>query len=117
MDALSGYQQNLLLCAIYGVRNEFPPVKSKGMRVIQLCKFTDRKVRSLNPTSVFRLPLSNLIMSQPSCFLLLAWHLGTERVLQLNYSDHVRFSALVRGGRKMFSFIHHFSHAYKPDHI
>ncbi|KAG5441400.1 hypothetical protein CSKR_111748, partial [Clonorchis sinensis] len=30
------------------------------------------------------LGLSNLAVSQPSCFLLMAWQLGTERVLQLN---------------------------------
>ncbi|KAG5452513.1 hypothetical protein CSKR_103318 [Clonorchis sinensis] len=50
-------------------------------------EFTDRKVRGSNPTSTSRLPclgLGNLAVSQPSCFLCVAWQLGTERVLQLN---------------------------------
>ncbi|KER33510.1 hypothetical protein T265_00625 [Opisthorchis viverrini] len=37
-------------------------------------EFTDRKVRGLG----------NLAVSQPSCFLRVAWRLGTGRVLQLN---------------------------------
>ncbi|KAG5441675.1 hypothetical protein CSKR_103189 [Clonorchis sinensis] len=48
---------------------------------------TDRKVRGSNPASASRLPLSRLGQpdkSQPSCFLRVAWQLGTERVLQLN---------------------------------
>ncbi|KAG5454113.1 hypothetical protein CSKR_110488 [Clonorchis sinensis] len=50
-------------------------------------KFADRKVRGSNPTSAsdFRcLDLGNLTISQPSCFLLVAWQLSTERVLQPN---------------------------------
>ncbi|KAG5442127.1 hypothetical protein CSKR_111474 [Clonorchis sinensis] len=50
-------------------------------------KFTDRKVPGLNPTSASRLPLSRLgqIGSFPALVLILvAWKLGTERVLQMN---------------------------------
>ncbi|KAG5450905.1 hypothetical protein CSKR_109256, partial [Clonorchis sinensis] len=51
-------------------------------------EFIDRKVRGSNPTSASRLPLclglGNLAVSQPSCFLPVAWQLDTERVLQLN---------------------------------
>ncbi|KAG5446638.1 hypothetical protein CSKR_108294 [Clonorchis sinensis] len=50
-------------------------------------EFTDRKVRGSNPASASRLPLSRLgqpAVAQPSCFLRVAWQLGTERVLQLN---------------------------------
>ncbi|KAG5445458.1 hypothetical protein CSKR_103729, partial [Clonorchis sinensis] len=50
-------------------------------------EFTDRKVRCLNPTSAPRLPrlcLGNLAVSQLSCFILVAWQSGTERVLQLS---------------------------------
>ncbi|KER20302.1 hypothetical protein T265_11111 [Opisthorchis viverrini] len=52
-------------------------------------EFTDRKVRGSNPTSASRLPclgLGNLAVSQLSCFLRLAWRLGTKRVLLLNGS-------------------------------
>ncbi|KAG5441767.1 hypothetical protein CSKR_113455 [Clonorchis sinensis] len=51
-------------------------------------EFTDRKLCGLNPTSASRLPLSRLgqpgsiAVFQPSCFLQVAWQLGTERVLQ-----------------------------------
>ncbi|KER27862.1 LOW QUALITY PROTEIN: hypothetical protein T265_13696 [Opisthorchis viverrini] len=34
------------------------------------------------------LGLGNLAVSQPSCFLLVTWHLGTERVLQLNVNSN-----------------------------
>ncbi|KAG5454874.1 Integrator complex subunit 9 [Clonorchis sinensis] len=44
---------------------------------------TDRKVRPL-PLDFPCLGLGNLAVSQPSCFLWVAWQLGTERVLQLN---------------------------------
>ncbi|KER26969.1 hypothetical protein T265_05877 [Opisthorchis viverrini] len=45
---------------------------------------TDREVPSSNPASTSRLGLGNLAVSQPSCFPLVAWKLGTESVLQLN---------------------------------
>ncbi|KAG5449710.1 hypothetical protein CSKR_103085 [Clonorchis sinensis] len=63
----------------------------KGARSLKWLerKFTDRKVRGANPTSASRLPclgLGNLAVSQPSCFLRVAWQLGTGRVLQLDRS-------------------------------
>ncbi|KAG5441132.1 hypothetical protein CSKR_102768, partial [Clonorchis sinensis] len=57
-------------------------------------EFSDRKVPGSNPTSIFRLPclgFDNLEVFQPSCFLLVAWQLGTERVLQKNITNE-RFS-------------------------
>ncbi|KAG5454327.1 hypothetical protein CSKR_109220, partial [Clonorchis sinensis] len=52
------------------------------------CEFTHRNVRGSNLTSASRLPLclglGNLAASQPSCFLLVAWQLGTETAVQLN---------------------------------
>ncbi|KAG5449597.1 hypothetical protein CSKR_101581 [Clonorchis sinensis] len=48
-------------------------------------QFTDRKVHGSNPTSALDFPflsLGNLAVSQPSCFLLVAWQLGTEKVLR-----------------------------------
>ncbi|KAG5453247.1 hypothetical protein CSKR_108454 [Clonorchis sinensis] len=48
-------------------------------------EFTGRKVRGSNPASASRIPLSRLVaVSQPSCFLLMALQLSTERALQLN---------------------------------
>ncbi|KAG5442903.1 hypothetical protein CSKR_107392 [Clonorchis sinensis] len=40
------------------------------------------------------LGLGNLAVSQPSCFLRVAWQLGTERVLQLNsqFQKHIRYN-------------------------
>ncbi|KAG5453008.1 hypothetical protein CSKR_109428 [Clonorchis sinensis] len=50
------------------------------------CECTDRKVRDSNPTSASRLPgLGNPAVSHSSCFLLVAWQLGTGKVLQLNF--------------------------------
>ncbi|KAG5449106.1 hypothetical protein CSKR_100240 [Clonorchis sinensis] len=54
---------------------------------------TDRKVHGSNPTSGSQLPLSRLGQpgtSQPSCFLLVAWQLGTGRALKLN--DYLIFN-------------------------
>ncbi|KAG5453792.1 hypothetical protein CSKR_113318 [Clonorchis sinensis] len=51
------------------------------------CEFTDRKfmVRTRRLSLDFPcLDLGNLAVSQPSCFLRVAWQLGTRRVLQLN---------------------------------
>ncbi|KAG5451644.1 hypothetical protein CSKR_109126 [Clonorchis sinensis] len=50
-------------------------------------EFTDRKVRVSNPPLLLDFPclgLGNLTVSQLSCFLRVAWQLGTERMLQLN---------------------------------
>ncbi|KER23005.1 hypothetical protein T265_14729, partial [Opisthorchis viverrini] len=50
-------------------------------------EFTDRKVRGSKPTSASRLPglgLGSMAVSQPSCFIRVAWQLDTVRVLQLN---------------------------------
>ncbi|KAG5452999.1 hypothetical protein CSKR_109419 [Clonorchis sinensis] len=44
------------------------------------------RTRSL-PLDFFCPDLGNLAASQPSCFLLVAWKLGTERVIQLNDSS------------------------------
>ncbi|KAG5444151.1 hypothetical protein CSKR_101640 [Clonorchis sinensis] len=54
--------------------------------------------------------LGNLAVSQPSCFLLVAWQLGAERVLQLN--DNLKKSALVFPTRKVAP-----SPAYPPEII
>ncbi|KAG5453589.1 hypothetical protein CSKR_109542 [Clonorchis sinensis] len=47
------------------------------------CDFTARKARGSNSTSASRLPpslgLGNLAVSQPSCFLRVAWQLGTQK--------------------------------------
>ncbi|KER29147.1 hypothetical protein T265_04157 [Opisthorchis viverrini] len=41
------------------------------------------------PLDFSSLGLGNLVVSQPSCFPLVPWQIGTERVLQLNcYNDH-----------------------------
>ncbi|KER21120.1 hypothetical protein T265_10480 [Opisthorchis viverrini] len=50
-------------------------------------EFTDRKVCGSNPTFVSRFPcldLGDLAVSQPSCFLRVAWQLGTGMVLRLD---------------------------------
>ncbi|KAG5445264.1 hypothetical protein CSKR_110430 [Clonorchis sinensis] len=49
------------------------------------CIYTRRSVFRIRPLHVdFCVGLDNLAVSQPSCFLQVAWQLGTKRVLRLN---------------------------------
>ncbi|KER25234.1 hypothetical protein T265_07273 [Opisthorchis viverrini] len=61
--------------------------------LVQLCgsgAWTGRSVVRTGPLSLDfpRLGLGNMAVSQPSCFLRVAWQLGTKRVLQLNKRQH-----------------------------
>ncbi|KER25137.1 hypothetical protein T265_14271, partial [Opisthorchis viverrini] len=106
-----------------------PPPQIIGERNCGSYNHCTTSTRSLQPAKmmVSSSCLGNLAVSQPSCFLRMAWQLGTERVLQLNdyslqsssaYVNSLKLSTTKVNSKKLKSTVHHGErHAVTPDII
>ncbi|KAG5450017.1 hypothetical protein CSKR_103250 [Clonorchis sinensis] len=89
IDSVPGDEASAIVMGEIGrKRSQETLPRKEGWRPLSANLLTGRSIRT-RP-----LGLSNLAVSEPSCFLLAVWQLGAEMVLQLNDSDDILLNYL-----------------------